>query len=595
MSVMIVLALVLFALVAFWTEFWPIEVTSLVLVAALAVTGVITPKQAFAGFSNGTVIFIFTLLAMAQGLASTGVVQLATRRLSRVSRLGRFPFMVATLALVASFSAFISNTVTTAAFLPVVIAAAGRANLDKHEVLLPMAFASMLGGTITLFGTSTNLVMSAVIERAGLGAIAPFELAPLGLPVTAVSVVFLAAFAPRLLPHRDAAPEKAAHPAREYLSELTVPAGSPEHGKELGDVSAALPLRVLGVVRGGEAMPPEAEHVVAGEDRLVVEGQPEALAQAKSVAGVELSTAPGETAPAPGTAIVEAAVPPGSRLVGRTLDEARLPLRFGLQPLALHRHPTLQRNTKLQLLARGRDAASFTRLPLAPGDVLLLRGPPARVRDLADGTTLLVLTGVEARGLRSERAGLAVALFFGALAAGATGVLPLPVAGLAGMLAMIVSGCMDVRRAFAIDWRVVLLIASMMALALAMEESGAARVVGESVAKLGASGGPRAVLAVLMVLTIALSVPMSNQAAALVVFPIALSAAAAFGVDGRTFAIGVTFAASWSLMTPLEPAAMLVYGAGRYRFSDFVRVGGPLTLALVVVLTFAVPMLWPFE
>ncbi|HYG67577.1 MAG TPA: SLC13 family permease, partial [Anaeromyxobacteraceae bacterium] len=504
-------------------------------------------------------------------------------------------FLLVTLAIVASFSAFISNTVTTAAFLPVVVAAAGRAGVDKREILLPMAFASMLGGTITLFGTSTNLVMSAVMERADLGGIAPFELAPIGLPVTAVALVALALGAPRLLrtPGDHRADE--ARPPREYLSELHVPADSPEHGKALGDVTAALPMRVLGVVRGGETMPPDAEHVVAERDRIVVEGHPEALAQAQSIAGVELPS-PGTARASPAdTVLVEAAVPNGSRLVGRTLEEARLPLRYGLEPMALHRRPTLQRLTKLQLLSRARGPGSITRLPLAPGDVLLLRGPAARVRELGEGTTLLVLTGVEEPALRPQRAWLAIALFMGALAIGAAGLVPLAVAGLAGLLAMIVSGCVDVRRAFAIDWRVVLLIASMMALALAMEESGAARLVGDGVAWLAGFGGPRAVLAVLVVITIALSIPMSNQAAALVVFPIALSIAASLGVNPRTFAIGVTFAASCSLVTPLEPSAMLVYGAGRYRFADFFRVGGPLTMALVVALTIAVPLVWPFE
>jgi len=190
---------------------------------------------------------------------------------------------------------------------------------------------------------------------------------------------------------------------------------------------------------------------------------------------------------------------------------------------------------------------------------------------------------------------MAVCIFLGALGAGTLGLVPMAVAGLAGMLAMIVTGCVDARIAFRVDWRVVLLIGSMMALGLAMEVSGAGKYLGDLVAQLGAYGGPRTVLALLMVLTILLSAPMSNQAAALVVLPVAISAAATLGVDARPFAIGVTLAASCSFITPLEPSCVLVYGPGHYRFTDFFRLGTPLTAALVAILVFAVPALWPFQ
>jgi di/tricarboxylate transporter len=277
------------------------------------------------------------------------------------------------------------------------------------------------------------------------------------------------------------------------------------------------------------------------------------------------------------------------------VEEARLSHQLGVELLALHRRPAIQRITRLQLLGRLRAAPSIHALPLSVGDVLLLRAPAERVRDLASSGSLLVLTGVPHDPPRRGKAALAVALFGAALVLGSTGVLPLSVAGLGGVLAMVLTGCVDGRRALRVEWRVVLLIAAMLALGLAMERSGAGALVGEGVARLGSAGGPRGVLVALALLTILLSAPMSNQAAALVVFPIALSAAAHLHVDPRPFAIAVTLAGSCSFMTPLEPAAMLVYGAGRYRFKDFTRVGTPLTLALLVVIALLVPVFWPFE
>lgn len=607
MAAALVLGTVLLALVLFWTEWVPVEVTSLLVVCLLAATRVLTPKQAFSGFSDDTVIFIFTLLAMTQGLAATGVVNAVGERLTVLGRFGPVAFLVALLVTVAAFSAFVSNTVTAAAFLPVAVSGAQRVGLSKRDVLLPMAYASMLGGTVLLFGTSTNLVMSAAMARSGLGRIGVVELAPLGLPIAVVGIALVVLLARPLLRRgaRPVVPD--AVPERAYLSEVAVPAGSPHVGQPLSEVAPTIGARPVAVVRRGEPRPPDPAAVLAPEDRVVVEGRREEIVEAAGAPGVALGTGgtpPGAAAelapaPAPGApeapVVVEASVPPGSRLAGKVVADADLAAQLGLEVLGIHRRPAVQRLTKLQLLAGGRRrAASIAALPIAAGDLLLLRGLRERVRALADGGVLLVLSGVDAEPLRRRKALLAAAIFLGALAVGTAGLLPMAVAGLAGLLAMIFTGCVDARRALRVDWRVVLLVGSMLALGLAMEASGAGRLLGERLAEAGAAAGPRGVLLALVVLTIVLSAPMSNQAAALVMLPIAVAAAHRLGVDPRPFAIGVTLAGSCSFVTPLEPASMLVYGAGRYRFSDFVRVGTPLTLAIVALLTLGVPLVWPF-
>lgn len=599
MASAIVLGVVALALVLFWTEWVPIEVTSLLVVFLLAVTGVLEPQEAFSGYSNDTVIFIFALLGMTQGLAASGVIRAAAERLTFLGRFGSRAFLVGTMAVVAFFSAFVSNTVTTAAFLPVVMAGAARVGVPARGVLLPMAFASMLGGTILIFGTSTNLVMSEVIARAGLPPLGVAELAPAGVPITLVGIAIVAVVAPRLLAAggKGRAAEEG-FPRREFLAEVAVPPGSPHVGRALGDLGQALGARPLGVVRGDATTPPAEGERVAPDDRVLLEGPREEIVGAADARGVET---PDAEAAGPARAggdgralvVVEAAVPPGSRLAGRSIEEARLADRLGVELLALHRRPAVQRLTKLQLLGGLRRAPRITTLPLSVGDVLLLRAPGERVRELAGAGVLLVLSGFEHQPPRRGKAVLAVVLFLGALALGSSGALPMAVAGLGGLLAMVLTGCVDGRRVLRIDWRVVLLIGSMLALGLAMERSGAGELVGQWVARLSAFGGPRVVLIALAVLTILLSAPMSNQAAALVVFPIALSAASQLGIPPRPFAIAVTLAGSCSFMTPLEPAAMLVYGAGRYRFSDFARVGAPVTVAIVALIAILVPALWP--
>lgn len=597
MQAAIVLGVVALALVLFWKEWVSIEVTSLLVVFLLAVTRVLEPREAFSGFSNDTVIFIFTLLAMTQGLAATGVVRAVGARLGFLARLGRVPFLLGTMAVVASFSAFVSNTVTVAAFLPVALSSAARAGVPPRQVLMPVAFASMLGGTILLFGTSTNLVMSEVMARAGLGPIGVTELAPAGLVITVVGIALVALVAPALLRGGGETPGEEEMGRREYLAELAVPHGSPHVGRALADVAQDLGARPIGVVRRTGDAAPDPERTVGPEDRVLVEGQPHEIVGAADAEGVEPPAAgaarPARGDGAEGLVVVEAAVPPGSRLAGRSSEESRLAERLGVELLAVHRRPQVQRLTKLQLLGGLRARAGIAALPVAVGDVLLLRARRDRVRELEGQGTLLVLTGFEHDPPRRRKAILAVTLFVGALVLGSAKVLPMSVAGMGGLLAMVLTRCVDARRALDVDWRVVLLVGSMLALGLAMERSGAGTLVGAGVARVAALGGPRAVLVLLSVVTVLLSAPMSNQAAALVVFPVATSAAAHLGVDPRPLAIAVTLAGSCSFMTPLEPASLLVMGAGRYRFSDFVRTGGPLTLAVLVLIALLVPIFWP--
>jgi di/tricarboxylate transporter len=598
MTIAIVLGIVLVALVMFSIDVVPIEVSSLTVVCLLALTGVLTPEQAFEGFSNDTVIFIFTLLAMTEGLASTGVVHLIGQRLAFFARFGHQTFVLAMMMMVAAFSCLVSNTVTTAAFLPVAIGAANRAKVPKSKVLLPLAYASMLGGMVLLYGTSTNLVASAAFPRFGLEPIGVTELSPVGLPAVVLGIFIVVLLGPLLLPSREGKGGVADWSLRDYLTEAELPADSRYLGRELAEITEGLGLRVIGLIREGQALPAVPGYRLQGDERLIIEGNREDILRVKDLRGIEIRPdmrlSDGELRPKD-TLLVEASVPPGSPLVGRSLKETLFLERYGLVALALHRKPAIQRLTKLQLLGRLFGGQSLSTLPLSAGDVLLLRGRRDRVQQLADGVNLLILGDVEYQPPRYTRSLLAVVLFLGALAAGTFKVLSLPVAGLVGMLAMIATGCVDARRAFRVDWRVVLLIGSMLALGVAMEESGAGRFLGNLAARFGQYGGPRTVMLLMMTLTILLSAPMSNQAAALVVLPVAISAAHQLGVDARPFAIGVTLAASCSFITPLEPSCVLVYGPGHYRFTDFFRLGTPLTAVLLGLLVVMVPLVWPFE
>ncbi|MCP2013772.1 di/tricarboxylate transporter [Deinococcus sp. HSC-46F16] len=573
--------LVLFglALLLFATEWLPVDVTALLLLAALLALGLLPTREAFAGFGSDTVLTLAGLFILTQMLLRAGVIEWIGTALARRARnaAGMVRGMLGT---VAGVSAFTSNTATTAVFLPLVTGLARRAGIAPSRVLLPLAYASILGGTVTVIGTSTNLVVSGALPGAGLAPLGFFELAWVGIPVAVVGLLYLFFVAPRLLPEREAELEAS---LRAYLADLTVAPGSPLAGQTLRESGLGRDhgLTVVAVRRGEETIyAPGPSFRIQELDTLAVEGPPERILAGKSTLGVfsksEQKLQVEGTAP---VRLVEAVVLPGSLLIGRTLREARFRERYGLSVLALHR--------------RARTVERLGGLRVQVGDVLLIQGTPDRFGGLGDHLTVLGdLTGAQ-RDLR--RAPLALGLFGGAVVLGGLGVLPLSVAVVIAVALALALRLVTPEEAYrSVEWPVIVLVACMLAFGTAFEDTGAARVLTGAISGVLEPLGPYGLLAALFAVTVALTQPMSNQAAALVMLPLAIGTAKALGYDPRPFVIGITIAASNSFITPLEPSCMLVYGPGRYRFLDFVRVGSGLTVVTFAVSLLVIPRVWPF-
>lgn len=577
--VIILLILFVFALVLFATEWLPVDVTALLLLGSLLGLGLLTPKEAFAGFGSDTALTLASLFILTRVLLRAGVIEWVGLTLARRAR-NAGGMVRGMLGAVAGVSAFTSNTATTAVFLPVVTGLARRAGLAPSRVLMPLAYASILGGTITVIGTSTNLVVSGALPATGLRPLGFFELAWVGLPVALVGLLYLFFVAPRLLPAQDAALEES---LRAYLADLTVASDSPLVGQTLRETGLGrdLGLTVVAVRREGSTVyAPGPEFRIQEGDTLAVEGPHDRILTGKSTLGVfskseQKLQVEGE---AP-VRLVEAIVLPGSPLAGRTLRESRFRERYGVSVLALHR--------------RARTVERLAGLRVQVGDVLMIQGSPERIAALGDYLTVLGDLTEEQRDLR--RAPLALLLFGGAVVLGGLGLLPLSVAVVIAVALALALRLVTPEEAYrAVEWPVIVLVACMLAFGTAFEDTGAARVLTGALSGILEPLGPYGLLAALFVVTIALTQPMSNQAAALVMLPLAVGTAKALGHDPRPFVIGITVAASNSFITPLEPSCMLVYGPGRYRFLDFVRVGTGLTLVSFAVAMLVIPRVWPF-
>lgn len=581
------LLLILFvaALVLFATEWLPVDVTALCLLGALLLLGLLTPAEAFAGFGSDTALTLASLFILTQVLLRAGVIEwigaALTRRVRSAPRLLR-----AMLGTVAGISAFTSNTATTAVFLPVVSGVSRRAGLPASRVLMPLAFSSILGGTVTVIGTSTNLVVSGALPASGLRPLGFFELAWVGVPVAVAGLLYLFFVAPRLLPARDAAIEDALRP---YLADLTVAPGSPLIGQTLrgSNLGRDHGLTVVSVGRAGQMIyAPGADFRLEEGDRLAAEGPSERILAGRTHLGMVSRSEqklqeerPDEARPGDAR-LFEVAVLPGSPLLGRTLRESRFRERYGCSVLALHR--------------RSRTEAHLGRVRVQVGDVLLLQGPAERVAALGESLAVLGDLTEQQRDLR--RAPVALLLFLGAVVAGATGLLPLGVAVVVAVALALALRLISPEEAYrSVEWPVIVLVACMLAFGGAFEDTGAAKLLTGALSGVLAPLGPYGLLGGLFAVTVALTQPMSNQAAALVMLPLAIGTAQALGYDPRPFVVGITIAASNSFITPLEPSCMLVYGPGRYTFLDFVRVGLGLTLLTFVVSMLVIPLVWPFQ
>jgi di/tricarboxylate transporter len=589
LSIGYVFGLLALGLVLFAWERWSIDAVALILLLGLAIPGLLTPTEAVAGFADSTIIVLISLFVLTAGVVKTGVVERLGLRLAAVG--GENPVRLTQFILIAVtvISAFFSNTVTTAVFLPIVVGLARRSALPLSRVLMPLAFASMLSSPVTLISTSTNLLISGQLPKFGLEPIGFFEMAPAGIAITVVGMLYLLYVAPRLIPDRVGGEETDTRSLRRYLTEVRVTKNSTLHGRTLAQsqLGSTMDLNVVGIVRGDTKMlapGPEAE--LREGDVLMIEGRAEDILLVKDAAGVEIRPDVELSAPdleSEEVRMVEAMVLPDSPLTGRTLREAELRDRTGLTVLAVH-------------TAGGPDLVEkISRLILKPSDVLLLQGSERDLRRVRRDE-LLLLEDVSAHHPRSRRGRRSAAIFVGAVALGATGVLPLPIAFLTGGLLMVLTRCLTPEEAYeAVNWRMMVLIGSMIGFGLAMEKTGAAAFLARSIVSATSGMGTLALLAGFYVVTSLLTQPMSNQGAALVILPVAMRVAHELSINPRTMAMMITFAASCSFLTPLEPSCVLVYGPGRYRFFDFTKVGGLLTLLIFLMSMVLIPIFWPLH
>ena len=581
----LLIVIIIAALILFSIETLPADVVALGVMLTLILTGILPANVAFQGFGSDTAIMILGLLILTSALVRTGVVQMLSRRILRtVGKSQNRLFWVIT-GTAGLLSGFISNTATAAFFVPMTIGLSRKLKVHPSKLLMSLAFAAVLASSITLVGTSTNLVVSGLMTQYGLAPLKMFELTPVGIPILIVGLLYMFFIGRHLIPVREVKGGDLEEVILSYCSEFVVAEDSPWDGKTLAEIALGkeYDLNILRILKNQEYhVEPRANTILQGGDRILVEGNRDDLVTLQDQNLVEFTgDFDKDSDLSKDLSMSEVILLPGSPLIGRTLWGLNFRSRYGLQVLGINRKgETIRRR--------------ISRTRLQVGDQLLLQGRPETLRGLSKSTSFRVVSAKLDILPETHRAPIALAVFGCVILLVALNILSLPVGVMLGSLAVFVSRCITPTEAYRqVNWNAWILIASMLALGQAMEASGLAKLIADQIVLLVNASNPLWLLAAFFTLSLLLTQPMSNQAAAVVVIPIALQTATQLGLNPRSFAVMIALGASCSFITPLEPACLMVYGPGNYRFFDFVKVGSLLTILIFLIAIVMVPWLWP--
>lgn len=585
-EIAVVLGLALVAIVLFATEKLRIDAIALLVLGSLAVLGLVTPEQAVAGFSNPATITVAAMFVLAAGLQNSGALSGIGDLLGRAR--SPFQFLLVLFLILAAIAPFVNNTAVVAVFIPIVMTATARIGMSPSKALIPLSYVSQMAGVCTLVGTSTNLLVNAIAREQGHPGFTMFEFTSLGLICMGVGCLYLLTVGRWLLPDARGGELVEQYELGKYITELRVMPDSSLIGQSVGDAKLGeeYGVFVLELLRGdAKVWGPREQQIEAG-DVLLARGDWTKLDELRKEAGLEVDPQfklEQRSFEEVEQVLTEVMIAPRSRISGRTLASLGAGWHRNATVLGIHRRG--------QVL---RDKLKEVRLRV--GDILLVLTPAAEAADLRGDGNLIVLSEREAEKEMGWRAPFALGTMALVILVSALGWVPISITSLIGAVAMTLAGCLKADDVYdAVDWRIIILMAGLLPLGMAMSETGAAQFLVENTVGLVREQGPLIVLAAVYLMALLLTEFMSNAAAAVLLTPIGISTARMMEVDATPFLIAVTFAASTSFATPVGyQTNTMVYGAGGYRFADFIKVGLPLNLIFWVLGIVFIPMFWPF-
>ena len=583
-----VLGLTIVAVVLFVTEKFSTDVVAVLVMVVLLVSGILTPAEGFNGFANPATVTVGAMFVISAGLFRAGAVNFLGRGLRRLARRSSTLMVLVMMLGVGSLSSFLNNTATVAIMIPVIMVVAQRVNTSPSKLLMPLAFASLLGGMCTVLGPSPNILASSMAETAGLEPLSMFEFSRLGIIFFAVGVIYMMTSGRKMIPeHRTSGDLTRSFGLGDYLTELQLSDKSQLVGESLesAPLLEEFDIEVLQIIRGKDLLRPTPKTVLREHDLLRVKGDVSTINELKERAeaslGMQIKWQDSDLE-SKDTKLVEAVVGPSSPLAGRSLVESNPRKNYGVSVLAIRHHGALKHG-------------ELQNIKLMSGDTLLIEVPNSRIPYLIQQRVFLVASKAGIPQFDLPKAAKGVAIVVSVITSAALGWLSIASAAAAGALLIVLSKCISMEEAYAaIEWNVLFLLAGMLALSIAMEKTGTSAMLAGGIVDVFGAMGPRALVAAFFGATMLLTSVMSNQATVALLIPVAITTAYSIDANPRTFIFAVMFAASSSFMTPVGyQTNTMIYGPGQYTFNDFLRVGTPLSLIFWVLGTLLIPWFWP--
>ena len=592
-----VFILLAFAALAFFREWLPPDMVAMFSLGLVLAAGILSKDEMLGAFSNPAPITIACMFILSAGLERSGCIDIMGRAFRKVAGEGELRVLVVLMITGAVLSAFVNNTPVVVVFLPIVLRLAQTTDLKASRLLIPLSFACILGGTCTLTGTSTNLIIDGQAQSYGLTPFTMFELTKLGIVYAVIGFVYMLTIGRRLLPDRESVATSIAEMReREFLTQVIVQPESPLIGKTITEtlLKEIKEARILEVRRRGVPLSDSLDSLVVEQgDRILISVHGEDFEDLKDTEGLRLTSYQNlklETLERRPAILMEGIIGPQSPLVGRTLRSIKFRQRFGVLILGIHRQS-------------GEFRRNFQDVRLHPGDTLLIEGPKQAIERVQDEKDFISLTTRREKDIRPEKAWFAAAITLAFILLASFTTVPIVVLAFLAALGMLASRCLQPHEAYAsVQWNIIFLIIGMLGVGKAMEVTGGAALLADGVMYIFGSYHPTIILAAVYLLSSTLTELISNNAVAVLLTPIVIKIAASIefagqlGVDARPFIVAMMFGCSASFATPIGyQTNTYVYGAGGYKFSDFPKVGVPLNLILWLVATALIPIFWPFN
>jgi di/tricarboxylate transporter len=572
----------------FATEALRIDVTAMLIMVVLMLTGLVSPEEGISGFSNPATITVMAMLMLSLGLQNTGFVNILGNKLGAYTGKKEWQTILVLMIVVGIMSAFINNTAAVAVFIPVVLSVAKKNKLSPSKLLMPISFAAILGGSITLIGTSTNLLVSSIAQTHGLKAFSMFEFASFGLMFLLTGILYMVFIGRKIIPaRRKVETLTEGFDLREYLTEVVILEDSGLVNKKIKESKLGdnLDIDVLEITRADGAIwfPNNVEKLHAN-DVLLIRGSVADIASLQKKEGVAIkgNVNVDDTQLMEGDKVLtEAVITTESFLIGKTLKSASFRQRYGAVCLAIRRDG-VSLNKRI------------SKVEFKLGDSLLIECHKNQVNNFRNHPDFLLLKEINSAQFNSTKVVLAVAIVATVVALAAFNVLPILISSLAGVVALIITKCITIRRIYQqMEWQVVFLLAGMIPLGVALENSGADVYIANFFTTYGAQYPPFVMIGTLYLITALLTEILSNNASAILIAPIAITTANILGYDPRAFLLTIMFAASFSFLTPIGyQTNALVYGPGKYKYTDYTKTGIALSISLWILTTIFITLYW---